>query len=44
MTAGDLEFSTSAVIEGVKELKSSVLVPSLHHRKEGWVRHQENFA
>src|SRR5439155_22946575 len=20
------------------------IVPSLHHRKEGWLRHQENFA
>jgi hypothetical protein len=35
---------SSADIEGVKELKSSVIVPSLHHRKEGWLRHQENFA
>ena len=24
--------------------KKGGVVPSLHHRKEGWLRHQENFA
>src|SRR5213593_2337577 len=23
---------------------NQALLPSLHHRKEGWLRHQENFA
>src|SRR5881397_972929 len=32
-----------AVYEGVNELESSAF-PSLHHRKEGWLRHQENVA
>jgi len=27
----------------VNKLESSV-IPSLHHRKEGWLRHQVNFA
>ena|SRR2546425_10048956 len=25
-------------------LESGVIFPSLHHRKEGWLRHQKNFA
>jgi len=32
-----------AVYEGVNELESSAF-PSLHHRKEGRLRHQENIA
>src|SRR6267143_2492430 len=28
----------------VEHLESGVIFPSLHHRKEGWLRHQKNFA
>ena len=30
--------------EAVNELEKKGVVPSLHHRKEGWLRHQENIA
>src|SRR5205809_5691337 len=33
--------TVAAVYEGVNELESSGIVPSLHHRKKGWLRHQK---
>src|SRR6266581_4596793 len=33
--------TVAAVYEGVNELESSGIVPSLHHRKEGTLRHQK---
>jgi hypothetical protein len=29
---------------GVNQSESGAHFPSLHHRKEGWLRHQENVA
>ena len=36
--------TVAAVIEGANELEWSATVPSLHHRKEGWLSDQENVA
>src|SRR5437867_10415514 len=36
--------TVAAVYERVNELRWRGLFPSLHHRKEGWLRHQENIA
>src|SRR5262245_17584229 len=34
---------STPVYEGVREFESRAIVLSLHHRKEGWLRHQEKF-
>ena len=34
----------NAVIGVVKKLEVRLSFPSLHHRKEGWLRHPKNFA
>ena len=36
--------AVAAVYEVVNELERSATVPSLHHRKEGWLSDQENAA
>src|SRR5437867_6893684 len=36
--------TVAAVYDRLNELRWRGLFPSLHHRKEGWLRHQENIA
>jgi hypothetical protein len=43
-TFGQGQFTVAAIYEGVNKFGNEAIVPSLHHRKEGWLRHQENFA
>ena len=43
MPNGSNALTVGAVYGAVKKLDQA-LCPSLHHRKEGWLRHQVNFA
>ena len=39
-----LETRSEACSEAHGEARREAIFPSLHHRKEGWLRHQENIA